>query len=108
LEIKENQDGLLEPSHGGKQCEGAATIVKKYVPSYPRLSSARKRALINMAFMGEGNGRGTGFSSFKRMFAAIEREDWEGAAREALDSQWARDVQRTRSMVVALKLKVGV
>ena len=44
-----------------------------------------KRALVNMAFqLGVG-----GLLGFKRMWSALERNDYAQAAEEALDSRWA-------------------
>ena len=46
----------------------------------------RKAVLVSMSYqMGVG-----GLLKFKRMIAAIEREDWQAAADEALNSKWAR------------------
>lgn len=45
-------------------------------------------AIINMAFnMGRGR-----LAGFKRMWAALAAEDYAAAAREMLDSRWARQV----------------
>jgi lysozyme len=53
------------------------------------LGSARQAVLISMGYnLGIG-----GLFSFKKMWAAIERADWDGAAREMLDSKWAGQVK---------------
>ena len=57
-------------------------------PFWRDLSAARKMALIDMHF-NLGLGR---FKKFKRMLAAIQAGDYELAAREMLDSKWARQV----------------
>jgi len=44
-----------------------------------------KEALVNMEFqLGH-----RGLMNFKKMWAALRQHDWEGAAYEALDSNWA-------------------
>lgn len=53
-----------------------------------KLCSVRQRVLINMAF---NLGR-KGLAKFKKMNAAIHREDWDAAAEEMLDSKWATQV----------------
>lgn len=57
----------------------------------------RIAALISMAFMGEAKLRG-----FKNMIAAIKSGDWSGAAREAEDSLWFKQVGVRGPEVVAL------
>jgi len=52
------------------------------------LSDVRQEAMINMAF----NLGLQGFGKFRNMIAAIERTDWIDAAREILDSRYARQV----------------
>ena len=55
-------------------------------------------ALVDMAFnLGLG-----GLRSFKRMWEALSRKDWEKAAYEALDSKWARQVGQRASEVAEL------
>lgn len=50
------------------------------------LDPARRAALLDMAF----NMGIPALRSFKRMWDAIGRRDWEAAAAEALDSKWAK------------------
>ena len=54
--------------------------------NWKSISDARQRALVNMLF----NLGMTRFMTFKRMIGAVIREDWDGAADEALDSTWSR------------------
>lgn len=55
-------------------------------------------ALVDMAFnLGPG-----GLRSFKRMWKALGRKDWDRAAYEALDSKWAKQVGRRASEVAEL------
>lgn len=52
------------------------------------LTDARQRCIVNMIFnMGPSR-----FAGFRRMIAAIERGDYEEAAREMEDSRWCRQV----------------
>lgn len=55
---------------------------------YHGLTGARRRAIANMCF----NLGLPGLLQFRRMIAAIEAADWEGAAAELLDSRYARQV----------------
>ncbi len=65
-------------------------FLKERLPYWNGLTETRKMALVDMCFnLGPG-----GFLSFKRMLAALERGDYEQAAREMLDSKWARQVGR--------------
>jgi len=43
---------------------------------------------------------------FKRMIAALEREDYTNAAKEALDSRWAEQVGN-RAKDIAVMIRVG-
>lgn len=70
-----------------------------------RLDSVRQRALVDMAFnMGVPRLLG-----FRQMLHALAVGDVDTAAREALDSKWARhDVQLSRSHTVAHQLQTGI
>jgi len=64
--------------------------------------SGVKDALINMSY-------NLGLSrllKFKRMIAALEREDYTNAAKEALDSRWAEQVGN-RAKDIAVMIRVG-
>ena len=53
---------------------------------WPKLPDDRRRVLANMGYqLGIG-----GLMGFRRMLAALERGDYEAAAREMLDSKWAK------------------
>ena len=68
------------------------------------MSDNRKIALIDHRF----NLGPTRFRGFKRMIAAIKREDWADAGREAMDSKWAReDVGKVRSGLIYTQLVGG-
>ena len=66
------------------------------------LDEVRRVVLINMMF-NLGLGR---LSLFRRMIAAIKQKDWAAAAREAMDSRWARQVG-PRAERLAHMLKTG-
>ena len=58
-------------------------------PCVDRLDSVRQLILIDMAFnMGVPR-----LCKFKKMWAAVEAEDFPTAAKEMLDSRWARQVK---------------
>ena len=64
------------------------------------LDDNRKTALINMAFqLGV-----RGCFNFRRMWAALERKDWQAAHAEALDSAWARQTPNRARRVAAILL----
>lgn len=67
------------------------------------LSQARQEVLINMMF-NLGRPR---FSKFVKFWAAMEKQDYETAADEMLDSKWAKQV-RNRAIELADKMRVGV
>jgi lysozyme len=58
------------------------------LPWWTGLSDARQRALANMSF---NLGMPT-LKQFRNMLSALEAGDFDTAAREALDSRWARQV----------------
>jgi lysozyme len=67
-----------------------------------QLAPARQAALIDMGFMGPAK-----LARFELMIAAIRRSDWPAAEREALASQWAKDVKTERAGVIAAMLRTG-
>jgi lysozyme len=66
-------------------------------------NAARQNVLVNMAF----NLGGSRLARFKNMLAAIERKDFETAAREMLQSKWAEQVG-SRAKELAEQMKTGV
>lgn len=60
----------------------------RVVPNWRNLSDARQRVLINMAF-NLGIAR---LSGFKKFIANIQMNDFKAAAREMMDSTWAKQV----------------
>lgn len=78
-----------------------AEIDAKRFPVYEKLNQVRKDVLIEMVF-NLGYSR---LSGFKKMFAALERKDYDGAANEMLDSKWARDVgERARTLAYFMRI----
>ena len=58
------------------------------LPLFKDLHPVRQAVLMNMAY----NLGVRGLLNFKRMCAALEREDYAAAAKEMLDSKWAEQV----------------
>ena len=69
---------------------------------FSHLNPVRKNVVLNMVF-NIGLPR---FRQFKKTIAAIRAKEWEGAAREMLDSRWARQVGR-RARELARMMKSG-
>ena len=74
--------------------------LKIALPFVTALSSARQGVLINMAF----NMGTAGLLKFKNMLAAVEAGQWGVAAKEMLDSTWARQVP-TRAARLASQME---
>lgn len=77
--------------------------LKRALPWVASLDAARQEALLDMAF-------NLGISRllrFKKMLAALQEKDWEGAANQCLDSTYARQVG-ARAHRNAHALKHGV
>ena len=71
------------------------------LPFWSRLTDDRRRVLANMGYqLGI-----LGLMRFKRMLAALERGDYEAAAREMLDSKWARQDSPGRAQELAEMLR---
>lgn len=68
------------------------------------LDDARQNVLVEMAFqLGM-----SGLLGFKRMLAALRRHDYAGAAREGLDSKWAREDSPARARRLMRQMEMGV
>ena len=71
---------------------------------FDRMAEPRQRTLMKMVFqLGTG-----GLSKFRKMVAAIMRDDWVAASREALDSKWARSDSPARAKRAAEVLRTGM
>lgn len=68
--------------------------VEYALPWIMNLGFARRAVLVNMTFnMGLGSvASGRGLMGFKKMLAAVEKGDYETAAKEMLNSKWATQV----------------
>jgi len=76
--------------------------VRAIFPDFDAFSEDRQIALVDMMFnLGMGN-----FLRFKKMIESIQKERWDLAAVEALDSKWAGQVGK-RATEIALMLKAG-
>ena len=72
------------------------------LPFFVKLTDDRRRVLANMGYqLGIA-----GLMGFKRMLAALERGDYEAAAREMLDSKWARQDSPGRAGRLAERMMV--
>ena len=76
--------------------------LSRRVTYWDDLPPRKRQALLNMAFQLGVDG----LMGFRRMWAAIARRDWDAAAREALDSRWARQTPR-RAEEIAGMLRDG-
>lgn len=63
-------------------------ILSAQVPTFSELSETRKIVLINMYF-----NLGNRLFKFSNMLSAIHEQDYEEAARQMLDSKWAKQVK---------------
>ena len=66
-------------------------------PGWRNYSPNRKDCLVELMF----NMGAPSLLTFKKMWAAIEREDWAEAAAQLLDSKWAVQVGPNRSATLA-------
>ncbi len=93
----EEADYLLENDIGRAMAD-----LDRNLPWWRGLSEARQRALVNMAF-NLGLPRLLGF---KGMLAALQAGDYAAAAREAIDSKWAKQIG-ARAQRIAMMLAEG-
>jgi lysozyme len=69
---------------------------------FDRLSDARKAVLVNMAFnLGQ-----TRLAGFHRLREAVKEQDWEQAAKEMIDSRWAKQTGQ-RAVRLANQMREG-
>lgn len=81
----------------------ADLTLRQYLPWTSSLDPIRRAALMNMCFnMGIKRLMG-----FKKMLAALDVSDWNTAAREGLDSKWAKQVG-ARAIRVTTQFRDGV
>ena len=73
------------------------------LPFWSKLTDDRRRVLVNMGYqLGIA-----GLMGFKRMLAWLSRGDYEAAAREMLDSKWARQDSPGRARRLAERMRRG-
>ncbi len=101
---------LIDEQRGGRISQDEAELLlendiarvidglDRLVPWWNTLPAPARRALANMAFQLGLNG----VSRFRKMLAALERQDFETAAREALDSRWATQTPNRAGRIAAL------
>ena len=74
-----------------------ATISKRFGEKFTKLSPLRQENLFSMRYqMGP-----TGLRAFRMMWDAIEREDWDDAHYQMLDSLWAKEQSPERAHRIA-------
>ena len=79
----------------GQELDGA-------FPWWRRLAEPRQAALLNMCF----NLGLTKLAKFRKMWAALESEDYARASEEMLDSKWKSDV-KGRALELAAQMRTG-
>jgi lysozyme len=73
------------------------------LPFWPKLTDDRRRVVANMGYqLGVA-----GLMGFRRTLAALERGDYDGAAREMLDSKWAKRDTPKRAGRLAGRMRRG-
>lgn len=85
------------------EIEQRRNALKTMLPFFNALDAARQDALINMAYQLGVNG----LLNFKRTLHYMQRGDYELAAKEALNSNWAKQTPE-RAARIAKQIKTGV
>lgn len=97
--ISEEEAEVLLQNDLRRAVETAARCAAEHGVLFETLPEDAKVVLTDMAF-----NLGFRLSGFRRMFAALKRGDYEEAAREMLDSLWARQVgERARELSGIMK-----
>ena len=79
------------------------SALESRLPFWAKLTGERRRVLANMGYqLGIA-----GLMGFKRMLAELERGDYETAAREMLDSKWAKRDTPARAGRMAERMRRG-
>jgi lysozyme len=91
--IGRNLDDIgIDPEEARYMCrkdiQRAESGLTTVIPNWRGLSDARQRVLINMCF----NMGPTRLAGFKNMVSAVKTDNFEDAAKEMLDSKWAKQV----------------
>jgi len=82
--------------------ERTKNLIERYMPWYSDLDEVRQEALINFVF---NVGIGTAMK-FKNAMAALEAHDYDTAAIEMMDSNWAKQVGN-RAIEVTKMIRTG-
>jgi len=82
--------------------EEAVTDAQNAVPFFMALDGPRKGALVNMAFQLGA----TKLSGFHGTLAAMDEQDWNGAAKNVMNSLYARQA-RARATRIAYRIRTG-
>ena len=78
-------------------------VLESRLPFWFKLTDDRRRVLANMGYqLGVA-----GLMGFRQMLAALERGDYEAAAREMLDSKWAKRDTPERAKRLAERMRRG-
>jgi len=86
----------------GNDLKAALRVARSFAgPAWDRLDETRKAVLVDMAFNLGGR-----LAAFVRLRAAVQAGQWEQAAREMLQSRWARQVGR-RATELADMMRTG-
>lgn len=71
------------------------------IPAYAKVNDARKFVLLDMCFnMGIKR-----LLTFKKMLAALDKNDYDKAAKEMLDSKWAKQVGKRAKELSEIMIK---
>lgn len=82
--------------------EEAVTEAKQAVPFFDALDGPRKGVMVNMAF----NMGGKTLASFHGTLEALDSQDWDLAAKNLMNSKYARQV-KGRAVRLAYRLRTG-
>ena len=83
--------------------EQAVTEAKEAVPFFDALDGPRKGAMVNMAFqMGF-----KGLSAFHGTLAAMDAQDWDQAAKNIMNSKYAKKDSPARAARIAYRVRTG-
>lgn len=82
--------------------EEAISDAQSAVPFFNALDGPRKGALVNMAFQLGA----TKLSGFHGTLAAMDEQDWNGAAKNVMNSLYARQA-RARATRIAYRIRTG-
>ena len=94
------EEAMLLLRNDIEECEGDLRLSFGF---FARLSEPRQRALVDLRF-NLGPGR---FRLFKKMIAALAKDDYETAAQELETSSWFTQVQPKRATRLVRQIRTG-